>query len=205
MTSPEQVSPRAAAGNAASERIALGIATVLTGAALYVVPAWTDLLDPCILASIAGAVTLILLYLTRWRGDAGVAFERGVLAVFLAGMPVIYLARWLAFRPENVPPGWLAIELVGLGIFGLLAVLGLKRSPWFLAAGIVGHGIVWDVSHLTSAYIPSWYPVMCLLVDVGLGLYTAARIPRWRRASAAPAAVANPRAHHESPPRATRR
>jgi len=183
--SPQPLSARPAAGNAAVERMALALATALTVAALYVVPAWTDLLDPCILASIAGAVTLLLVYGARWRGDTGVAFERGVLTAFLAGMPVIYLARWLAFRPENSPPSWLAIELVGLGIFGLLAVLGLKRSPWFLAVGIVGHGIVWDLSHLTSAYIPSWYPIMCLLVDVGLGLYTAARIPGWRRASAA--------------------
>src|SRR6185436_2026472 len=88
---------------------------------------------------------------------------------------------WLAFRPANLQPAWLAIELLGLGIFGLLAVLGLKRSPWFLAIGIVGHGIVWDVSHRTAPFMPSWYAIMCLLVDVGLGLYAAARIPGWRR------------------------
>jgi len=182
MESPKPSRP--AAGNAALERMALGLATVLTVAALYVVPAWTDLLDPSILATIAGAVTLILVYVARWRGDAGVAFERGLLALFLAGMPVVYLARWFAFRPENSPPAWLAVELAGLGIFGLLAVLGLKRSPWFLAIGIVGHGIVWDVSHVTAPFMPSWYWIMCLLVDVGLGLYAAARIPSWRRASA---------------------
>lgn len=184
MESSQPRSPRPAAGNAALERMALGLATVLTVAALYVVPAWTALLDPCILASLASVVTLILIYVARWRGDGGARFERGLLALFLAGMPVIYLARWLAFRPEDSSPAWLAIELVGLGLFGLLAVLGLRRSPWFLAVGIVGHGVVWDVSHLTSAYMPSWYAIMCLLVDVGLGLYTAARIPGWRRALA---------------------
>lgn len=185
MNSTEPRSLRQAADNVALERVALGLATVLTVAALHVVPVWTDFLDPSILAAIAGAVTLILIYLARWRGDAGAAFERGVLALFLAGMPVIYLARWFAFRPENSPPVWLAIELAGLGIFSMLAVLGLKRSPWFLAVGIAGHGIVWDISHWTSAYMPSWYPLMCLLVDIGLGLYTAVRIPGWRRASAA--------------------
>jgi hypothetical protein len=35
--------------------MALGLATVLTAAALYVVPAGTDLLDPSILAAIASA------------------------------------------------------------------------------------------------------------------------------------------------------
>src|SRR6185436_11796007 len=168
MESPQSPGPRPAAGNLALERMALGLATVLTIAAVSVVPAWTDLLDPAILATIAGVVTLVLIYVARWRGDAG-GFERGLLALFLAGMPVIYLARWLAFRPANLQPAWLAIELLGLGIFGLLAVLGLKRSPWFLAIGIVGHGIVWDVSHRTAPFMPSWYAIMCLLVDVGLG------------------------------------
>jgi hypothetical protein len=188
MASQEQVSPRLAAGSTALERIALGIATALTGAALCLVQGWSELSDPCTLASIAGGVTLILMYVARWRGDAWIPFERGVLALFLAGMPVIYLARWLMFRPADSQPVWLAVELVGLGIFGLLTVLGLKRSPWFLVIGIAGHGIVWDLSHLTSAYIPSWYTIMCMLVDVGLGLYTAARIPTWRRASARAAA-----------------
>lgn len=161
------------------------------------VPGWSELSDPCTRASIAGGVSLILMYVTRWRGDAWIPFERCVLAVFLAGMPVIYLERWLMFRPEDSQPGWLAVELAGLGIFGRHAVLGLKRSPWFLVVGIAGHGIVWDLSHLTSAYVPSWYAIMCMLVDVGLGLYTASRIPAWRRAAAArDSARATPRAAH---------
>lgn len=173
----------ATARGLALERIALGIATVLTGAALSLVQGWSELSDPCILASIVGGITLILMYVTRWRGDAWMPFERGVLAVFLAGMPVIYMARWFNFRPADSQPVWLVVELLGLGIFGLLAALGINRSPWFLVVGIAGHGIVWDLSHLTSDYIPSWYTIMCMLVDVGLGLYAAARIPAWRRAS----------------------
>lgn len=184
MAPQQQVSQSTAAGELALERIALGIATVLTGAALYLVPHWSELSDPCTLASIAGGVTLILMYVTRWRGDAWIPLERGVLAVFLAGMPVIYVARWLFFKPADSEPVWFAVELAGLGIFGLLTVLGLKRSPWFLVVGIAGHGIVWDLSHLTSAYIPTWYTIMCMLVDIGLGLYTASRIPAWRRATA---------------------
>src|SRR5262245_35826609 len=179
--------PRQAAGNVTLERMALGLATVLEVAAVSLVPAWTDLLDPSILAVIASVVTLILMYVARGLGDAGVALERVTLALFLAGMPVIYLLRWLLFRPVNSAPAWLAIELLGLGIYGLLAVLGLKRSPWFLAIGIAGHGIVWDVSHWTSPFMPSWYALMCLLVDIGLGFYAAARIPRWRRAATAQA------------------
>ncbi len=173
--------PPLAAGNVALERMALGLATALTVAALYVVRGWNDLLDPAILAASSSAVTLLLIFIARSRGEAGVAFERGLLALFLAAMPVVYLLRWLLFRPENSPASWLAIELVGFGIFGLLAVLGLKRSPWLIAIGIFAHGVVWDVSHLHSPFMPPWYGIMCGLVDVGLGLYAAARIPRWRR------------------------
>lgn len=183
MRPEEQVGPRPATRDTALERIALAFATALTLAALYLVRGWSDLSDPCILASIAGGVTLLAMYVTRWRGDDGIPLERGVLAAFLAGMPVIYLARWWMTGTAHTHPAWLALELGGLLLFGLLAVLGLRRSPWFLVVGIAGHGIAWDVPHLTSAYIPTWYAIMCMLVDVGLGLYAATRIPRWRRAS----------------------
>lgn len=183
MASKAQVGPRPSTRETALERIALAVATALTLAALCLVRGWSDLSDPCILASIAGGVTLLAMYVTRWRGDAGIPLERGVLAAFLAGMPVIYLARWWMTGSAHTQPAWLALELGGLLLFGLLAVLGLRRSPWFLVVGIAGHGIAWDVPHLTSAYIPTWYAIMCMLVDVGLGLYAATRIPRWRRAS----------------------
>lgn len=184
MASKAQVGPRPSTRETALERIALAVATVLTVAALSLVQGWSDLADPCILASIAGGVTLLLMYVTRARGDAAIPLERGVLAVFLAGMPAIYLARWGMAGSSHGHPEWLAVELGGLLLFGVLAVFGLRRSPWFLVVGIAGHGLAWDVPHLSSAYIPTWYAVMCMLVDVGLGLYAATRIPRWRRASA---------------------
>ncbi|MEO8025660.1 MAG: hypothetical protein ABI823_04280 [Bryobacteraceae bacterium] len=176
--------------NATQERIALGFAAVLTAAAICGVPSWTSsLADPCVHALIAAAVTILLLYVTRWLGETGIAIERVTLALFLAAMPVIYLERWFLYKPENSGSGWLAIELLGLGLYGGFAILGLKRSPWFLAAGIAAHGMLWDLSHLQSAYIPSWYAIGCFLVDVGLGLYVAARIPAWNRAAALSAAV----------------
>lgn len=181
MPTPVQVHSRSAGRSKLVERIALGVATVLTVAALSLVRGWSHVWDPCTLASIAGGATVLVMYVTLWRGDAAIVFERAVLALFLAGMPVIYLACWWLFRPADSQPAWLAVELLGLGVFVLLAILGLTRSPWFLVAGIAGHGIVWDLSHQASAYIPNWSTIMCMLVDVGLGLYSAARIPAWRR------------------------
>src|SRR6476659_1164220 len=75
------------------------------------------------------------------------------------------------------------VELVGFLIYVTLAVLGLKRH-WLIAAGIAAHGIAWDLWHYVpgSSYIPSWYAIACLVVDIGLATYAAARIPAWRRA-----------------------
>jgi hypothetical protein len=161
------------------DRIALLLATLVTAAAVYAIPSWRGALrSPCHLASIGACVTLAVLHVARGLGPRGVRIERHTLAAFLIGMPVVYIASWL------VTPGaersWLWIEAVGLPIYAALAVLGLRRSPWFLAAGIVGHGVFWDAWHMSSEYVPLWYAVSCLLVDLALGLYVATRIPAGR-------------------------
>jgi hypothetical protein len=72
----------------------------------------------------------------------------------------------------------------GTTIFAAIAVLGVKRSPWFLAIGMVLHGLTWDTWHYkNSTYIPDWYVIACLAVDLALGAYVAARVPAYQRAS----------------------
>jgi hypothetical protein len=182
MASSLAVNSAVASYKLTKERGALGVATVLTAVGLYSVPSWVDsLADPCVQAAIISAFVLLLLYATRWFGETGILIERIVLAFFLAGMPVIYIQRWFLDRAQS-GEGWLAIEVLGFVVYGALAWVGFKRSPWFLAGGIAAHGIVWDLAHLHSAYIPSWYAIACLVVDIGLGLYIAARIPAWKAA-----------------------
>jgi hypothetical protein len=167
------------------EKLALGFAAVLTAVSLYLVPSWQGALtDPCHLAGIFSAATIILLLVTRHLGRRGILIERRVLAVFLAGMPLIYVASWLATHGAGASGGWLWVEIAGVPVYATLAVLGLRRSPWFLAAGIAAHGLAWDSWHYyaNTGYIPSWYAIGCFLVDLGLGLYIAARIPAWQRA-----------------------
>jgi hypothetical protein len=165
-----------------TERAALALATVLTAFTLAQVPSWQEvLLDPCRQAAVAAGITIVLLYVTRLRGRRGIAFERRLLAAFLIAMPLVYIASWLTTGGNGADRAWLWIEVIGLPAYAGLAVLGLRRSPWFLAAGIAGHGIAWDAWHLGSPYIPTWYAIGCLVVDVGLALYVATRIPAWRR------------------------
>jgi len=164
------------------ERIALAVATVLTAVGIYMVPSWQGFLtDVCLQAAVFAAATIVLMHVTRFLGRRGIAIERIALALFLAGMPLVYIVRWLVFR-SGAGTGWLWIELFGLIVYVALAVLGLKMSPWFLAAGIAGHGFGWDLWHyyVTATYIPHWYSIACLLADIGLGIYITARIPVWR-------------------------
>jgi len=68
--------------------------------------------------------------------------------------------------------------------FAALALLGVKLSPWFLAIGIVVHGLAWDAWHYrNSTYIPDWYVIACLAVDLSFGAYVAARIRTYQRTS----------------------
>ena len=148
---------------------------------MYRVP-WQVSPDPCILASAAAALTTVFLWLTRWQGSRGARLERNFLAVFLVGMPLVYVLRYLdsAARPAQL---WLWIELLGLAGFAALAVLGVKRSPWFLVAGIAAHGLAWDLWHYhNSAYMPEWYPIFCMIVDLVLAAYVAARVPAYHAA-----------------------
>lgn len=57
-------------------------------------------------------------------------------------------------------PSWIATEIVGVGIYGLLAVLGLRYSKWWLALGWMLHPL-WDMwlhfSKSGSVFTPAWY------------------------------------------------
>ena len=69
-------------------------------------------------------------------------------------------------------------ELIPLGLFLAIAVLGFKRSVWFLVAGLAGHGL-FDFVHstiLTNPGVPTWWPGFCLAFDVAAGAYLGFRL-----------------------------
>jgi len=60
------------------------------------------------------------------------------------------------------------VEIVGLGAFAAIAVIGIRRSANILALGWVAH-VAWDVLFhpLThSGYAPWWYPAACIGFDL---------------------------------------
>ena len=154
-----------------------------TWLSLYKIP-WHLSADPCLVAAAATGVIVTWLWLSRWRGSRGVIFERNLLAGFLVGMPLVYVARYLFASTGRATNFWFWVEILGTIIFAAVAVLGVKRSPWFLAIGMVLHGLAWDIWHYrNSTYIPDWYVISCLAVDLAFGAYVAARVPAYQRAS----------------------
>ncbi len=164
---------------------ALTVLTMVTVWTIFQVPSWRGVfLDPCLIATIGAALTVALLWTTLIRGGRAIRLEYRWLALFLAAMPVVYFGRFFYPAHAGVTSSWLWIELLGIPIYGALGWLGLKRSPWFLSMGIALHGLGWDVWHYhRSAYIPDWYAVGCLVVDLALAAYVAVRIPALREST----------------------
>jgi len=158
-----------------------GVLTAVTAAVawtLYSIPSWRDATaGPSLAAALASVVVVAFLWVSFWWGRRTRRVELWLLAAFLCGMPVVYVAQYIVVAHGNAEPeGWLWLEVAGIPIFAALALLGVKISPWFLVIGIVAHGVGWDSWHYrNSPYIPDWYSTGCLLVDITLGAYAAGR------------------------------
>ncbi|MEM8962315.1 MAG: DUF6010 family protein [Acidobacteriota bacterium] len=133
-------------------------------------PPWARLDDPNQWGVIGYVGTLLMLIYFQFRPND--KREHRLLVMFLAGMPVIYLADWLRFAG---PLEWLWIELAGALGFWFLA-WHARSSRYLLALGIAGHG-VWDLWHHQLehqdriTFVPSWYAIACAVIDFSLGLY----------------------------------
>jgi hypothetical protein len=113
----------------------------------------------------------MLILLARRMGAAG---ELRLYALSLVGAALIYVA--FAAR-GGAGAGWLLVEIGGLLVFAFLAFAGLKSAALVLAFGWGLHA-VWDaVLHKLreAAFVPDWYPFMCLSFDLLLAAYIATR------------------------------
>lgn len=177
---------------------ALGLATLLgaTFAAVHLTPAPTaeTLMHPAMSAALG--TPLVALWLVAAPGTRlhRVTWERRLMALFLALMPVVYLNSYLATRAGLVAGvagmdpaggGWLWVELAGIPVFFGLAMVGLRRGAHVLGWGIVAHGLLWDGWHIgRSPFMPDWYAVACLIVDLGWGCWALTRAAAWEAGDA---------------------
>ncbi len=123
------------------------------------------LVNGVIQASMFVAVAFLL---SRFTKDL---VGRSLLAFVLFGAAFTYVL----FAVQAGEGGyWVAGELVGVGIYGSLGLLGLRGSPWWLAGGWAAHP-VWDVAlHYFGpggSFAPDVYAITCLSFDLLVAAY----------------------------------
>jgi len=113
-----------------------------------------------------------------------VGFDRD--RAFYPAVLIVVASYYVLFAVMGASGGILIIEVAAGCAFILLAVLGFKRSPWIIAAGLVGHG-VFDFArrgHIENPGMPSWWPGFCMSIDVFLGAWLAVLL--WTRSRNSP-------------------
>ena len=122
---------------------------------------------------VSGAIEALVLVaiaylLSRFSSDI---VGRSLLAVFLfvaAGLYIVFAAR----AGENAY--WVLGELIGVGIYGTMALRGLRHSPLWLAAGWAAHPL-WDVAlHYFGpggSFAPASYTITCVSFDLLVAAY----------------------------------
>jgi len=71
-------------------------------------------------------------------------------------------------------------EAVPIALFLLAAVTGFRKGLWWVAIGLVGHGL-FDIVHghfISNPGVPVWWPGWCLSYDVTAGAYLAFLLKR---------------------------
>jgi hypothetical protein len=71
----------------------------------------------------------------------------------------------------------LPAELIAATVFVVIAVIGFRTSLWWVAAGIAGHGLLFDWGvhpHLiANRGMPAFWPAFCGSIDIALGALIA--------------------------------
>jgi hypothetical protein len=113
---------------------------------------------------------VIAFLLSRFTRDI---VGRSLLAIFLFAAAGAYFGFALLAAPS---PIWTLVELVQVIVFGAMALLGLRGSPWWLVAGWTLHPL-WDVvlHYLGPGYsfAPITYTIPCISFDLVVAAYIA--------------------------------
>lgn len=101
---------------------------------------------------------------------------------FFAGSLVIAALVYVGFASigvayETASYNWLWVEFLGILIYTFFAYSGVRISAWFLAFGWTAH-VLWDVilhSGEAVAFVPGFYPGVCIGFDIVFGVYIVYR------------------------------
>ena len=99
---------------------------------------------------------------------------------FYATVAVVVASYYILFAAMGAGRNALIAEVLVACGFAALAVLGFRKSAWFLAVALVGHGVFDFVHHLfiDNPGVPRWWPGFCLAFDALFGAILAVRLLR---------------------------
>lgn len=121
--------------------------------------------------AVGGAVFVLVAY----------AIRRQTMQILFRGLVVAALAYVVFAIAGRASAGWVLLELLGVGAYGAIGYLGVRRSPWWLAAGWALHP-VWDVAlhYLGPGHVfaPAPYALGCLTWDPIVAAFVAYRTVR---------------------------
>lgn len=128
------------------------------------------LINGAIFAAVAVIVPAFLL--SRFVRDIA---GRAVLVIFLFAAAGAYFGfATLGREVVGARPIWTLVELLQVVVFGAMALLGLRGSPYWLAAGWALHPL-WDVLlHYIGpgqAFTPWTYAIACISFDWLVAIY----------------------------------
>ncbi len=130
----------------------------------------------------AAIFIVVALLISRFAGEF---VWRAFLVLFMfiaAGLYIVFAVR------AGEGTLWLVGELVGVAIFGGVALLGLRGSLWWIVAAWALHPL-WDVGlhYLGSgrSFAPETYTIACLSFDLLVAAYIALVYARRRGRRAA--------------------
>jgi hypothetical protein len=130
----------------------------------------------------AAIFIVVALLISRFAGEF---VWRAFLVLFMfiaAGLYIVFAVR------AGEGTLWLVGELVGVAIFGGVALLGLRGSLWWIVAAWALHPL-WDVGlHYLGpgrSFAPETYTIACLSFDLLVAAYIALVYARRRSRRAA--------------------
>jgi hypothetical protein len=100
---------------------------------------------------------------------------------------IVIAALYLLFAVMANSTRSLRAEAIPALVFIVAAVVGFRKTPWLVVAGLALHG-VFDFFHhavIANPGVPLWWPGWCLAYDVVAAAYLAALV-LFRRTSRVP-------------------
>jgi len=94
---------------------------------------------------------------------------------FYTTVAIVVAFYYVLFAAMQASGRTLGVEIAVAAGFSSLAMIGFKRNPWWVAVALVGHGLFDLVHHrfIDNPGVPQWWPGFCGAYDVIAGVWLA--------------------------------